>query len=153
MSSPLTCLSCNRTMFTPSGFSPPSAGSLMVHSYTQCTECHAKGLPDLVPPPDPNAKTYSIPYTPMVLETFEIKGPVTTFAQMADEAEKSGKRMDIDCAFCGVKLFVWPVNKCENGHPASMLAQMMERARQRAKKEIEFHKDDLFTFEDKDENP
>ena len=50
MSSPRTCLNCGRTMFTPSGFCPPSPGSLMVSTLSQCTECHDKGLPDLDPP-------------------------------------------------------------------------------------------------------
>jgi len=54
------CLNCERSMFTPSGFSPPSPGSLMVHSHTQCVECHEQGLPDLAPPRDPNERVITI---------------------------------------------------------------------------------------------
>ena len=146
MSTYFVCKNCERTMFTPSGFCPPSPGSLMVHSYTQCEECHDKGLPDLAPPPDPNAKTYSVPYTPTELQTFEIKAPIKTWGQMARDAEESGKRSPIDCAFCGVKLFIWPVTKCENGHSASFLAQSMERARKRMIEEISLNPN-LVSFE------
>lgn len=54
-----------------------------------------------------------------------------TFADYADEAERSKERSNITCEFCGVLLYRWPASRCENGHRASYLAQSSERWRKR----------------------
>ena len=142
MSSPRTCLNCGRTMFTPSGFCPPSPGSLMVSTLSQCTECHDKGLPDLDPPrplgvgKDGPERVVSIPCTRVTVGSYPVPtGPIRTLPMMADEAQASYDRGEdhsaIRCTFCEAFLPRWPGRRCKCGKSASFLVQSNERHRKR----------------------